>query len=64
MWTIHERRSALSRAIREKEEYILPARFDDTELKGLSPDVIYINLSEKSPEDFAQMIIKKLEKNP
>lgn len=62
MWTIHERRSALSRALREKREYILPARFDDTELIGMSPDIIYINLSKKSPEEFAQMIIKKLER--
>jgi internalin A len=60
MWTNVERQAALSRAIREKKEYILPARFDDTELIGLSPDIIDVNLSKKSPEEFAQMIIKKL----
>ena len=62
MWTNHERRSALSRAIRENQEYILPARFDNTELPGLSPDVFNIDLSKKTPEAFAQMIIKKLAK--
>ena len=30
-WPNHERRSALSRMIRRKDEYILPVRFDDAE---------------------------------
>ncbi len=34
MWTRPERRAALSRALREHEEYILPARFDETELRN------------------------------
>jgi len=34
-WTKHERRSDLSRAL-EEDEYVLPARFDDTELPGLA----------------------------
>jgi hypothetical protein len=36
-WTRHERRSALARALIEEGEYVLPARFDDTELLGLPP---------------------------
>lgn len=55
--------TSLSGALREKSEYILPARFDDTELMGMSPDIIYINLSKKSPEEFALMIIKKIQQN-
>ena len=34
-WTRLERRAALSRAVRERQEYVLPARFDDTPLPGL-----------------------------
>jgi len=34
-----ERRAALSRAVRERREYVLPALFDDTPLAGLLPDV-------------------------
>ena len=33
-WTRLERRSALSRAVRERREYVLPARFDDTPVPG------------------------------
>jgi hypothetical protein len=31
VWPNHERQSAQARTLREKREYILPARFDDTE---------------------------------
>ena len=34
-WTRLERRTALNRAVRERREYVLPARFDDTPLPGL-----------------------------
>ena len=34
-WTRHERRSALSRMLKEENEYILPVRFDDTPIPGL-----------------------------
>lgn len=60
IWTNHERKSALARAIEEKEEYILPARFDKTELPGLRHTVGYVDLSSKSPEELGSLIIKKL----
>jgi len=59
VWTNHERRSAQSRAIRQKQEYILPARFDDTEIIGLD-DVTYIDLMEYTAYEFAELVIKKL----
>ena len=34
-WTRLERRAALDRAVRERREYVLPARFDNTPLPGL-----------------------------
>jgi len=37
-WTRLERRAALARAVRERREYVLPARFDDTPLPGLLSD--------------------------
>jgi hypothetical protein len=43
------------------EEYLLPARFDDTDLPGLHSTINYINLSDKIPEDFAKMIVEKVE---
>ena len=51
---------ALSTAIRQKQEYILPARFDDTEVPGLSSLTTYIDIKDKTPEEFAVMIIKKI----
>jgi len=56
----HERRSAFERAIEAKEEYILPARFDHTPLPGLRKTNHYIDLREKTPEEFAALILKKL----
>ncbi len=57
-WTRHERRSALARAI-EHEEYVLPARFDDTELPGLRPTVAYLNLREIAPATLVEFVLKK-----
>lgn len=59
-WTLHERRSALSRALRERREYVLPVRFDDTVLPGLDPDISYLKTSDYSPEALARAIADKL----
>ncbi len=59
-WTRHERRAALARAVRERREYVLPARFDDTSLPGLLPDMVTVNLRTKTPQQFAAMIAGKL----
>jgi len=59
-WTSHERKSAQSRAFRESREYILPARFDDTELPGLNETVGYVDLRQTSPAKLAQMVIRKI----
>jgi len=37
MWTKHERKSALARALAQDDEYILPVRFDATMLGGIPP---------------------------
>ena len=61
VWTNHERESAQARAFEEKKEYILPARFDDTEIPGIRPTMGYIDLRKKSPEEFSDLIIAKLQ---
>ena len=60
MWPTHERRSAFEQALTSKEEYILPARFDDTEIPGLHRHIAYIDLRKKTPEAFARLIVAKL----
>lgn len=59
-WTNHERESAQARAFQENEEYILPARFDNTEIPGVRPTIGYISLRNLTPQQFAQIVIQKL----
>jgi hypothetical protein len=60
VWTNHERKSMQERAFRESEEYILPARFDETEVPGLYSTVSYIDLNYKTPYEFAKVILGKI----
>ena len=60
VWTTHERKSAQARALVEKKEYILPARFDDTPIPGLPDTVCYIDLGQTSPSELADLARKKL----
>jgi TIR domain len=60
-WTRLERRSALDRAMGDDGEYILPARFDNTELPGLRPSVGYVNLGGVEPPELVEFIRRKLD---
>jgi hypothetical protein len=60
VWTNHERKSAQAKAFISNEDYILPARFDDTEIPGLLPTVFYINTSDYPPKEFAHLIKEKI----
>jgi hypothetical protein len=60
LWTNHERKSAQARAFQEAQEYILPARFDDTDIPGVLPTVGYVSLKDRSPADLVSLIIRKL----
>jgi len=59
-WTRLERRAAFSRAVIEAGVYVLPARFDDSELPGLLPDVVAVDLRCCTPGQFADLIVAKL----
>jgi len=60
VWTKHELASAQARALRANTEYVLPARFDDTEIPGLNPDIGYLDLRSRTPNELAELILKKL----
>ncbi len=60
LWTNHERQSMQARAFQENQEYILPARFDETPIPGVLPTTGYISLSSKAPSVFVELIHKKL----
>jgi hypothetical protein len=63
-WTNHERRSAQARAFKESIEYILPVRFDDTEIQGISDTVGYIDLRLTTPEELCKIIVQKIGPRP
>jgi hypothetical protein len=60
-WTNFERESAQARALMESKEYILPVRFDDTEIPGMPPTIHYVSANERSPKEIAGLILQKLE---
>jgi len=60
MWTIHERRAAQERTLRERgAEYILPVRIDDARLPGLPGTVGYISITDGISQ-VARVIASKL----
>ena len=59
-WPKHERRSAFSRMIHEQREYVLPVRFDNSDVPGLAADTIYLSARDYTPNQLAEMISNKL----
>lgn len=60
VWTNHERKSAQARALGESREYVLPVRFDDTELPGVRPTVGYIDVRSVAPSQLAELVREKV----
>ena len=62
LWTLHELKSAQTKAFQENKEYILPVRFDDTEIPGMNSTVGYLDCNKISPVELASLAAKKVEK--
>ena len=60
IWPNLERRSAQARDIAEAGEYILPVRFDDTDIPGLLSTIFYQDARKKSPEQIASLFAQKI----
>lgn len=60
LWTRLERKAAQARAFTESQGYILPARFDDTDVEGLLPTVGFIDLRHHTPAQLTELICEKL----
>lgn len=60
LWTKHELQMAQARAFEENEEYILPVRFDDTEIPGIVSTISYIDANDHKPEELAEIIVAKI----
>jgi len=62
VWTNHERKSAQARALQENEEYILPVRFDDTQIPGLRPTVGYIDARTTTSDQLIDLVLQKIQR--
>jgi hypothetical protein len=60
-WTTHERQHAQDRALYAQEEYILPARFDDTPVPGMTSTVAFQDLRHTAPQQLVDLIRTKLQ---
>ncbi len=60
IWTTHERQSAQARALEQGKEYVLPVRFDDTEVPGLRSSISYLRAEDFSAEALAGILLEKL----
>ena len=60
VWTRYECKVALARALEQRSEYVLPARFDKTEIPGLPPTIGYLDLTKFAPHELAERILQKL----
>lgn len=59
-WTQYELRAALSRALTENREYILPVRIDDTKIQGIEDSVVYFPADKKDCKELAAAIVQKV----
>lgn len=64
VWPNYELKIAMERSIQQaaedREDYILACRFDNTEIPGMPEDVVYQDLSVKTPVQIANLVISKL----
>ncbi|WP_326522955.1 TIR domain-containing protein [Sphingomonas sp.] len=59
-WTRQERRAAISRQMKDAAEYILPVRFDDSEVPGLPDTLQFLRADRFTPAQLAVEIAKKI----
>jgi AbiJ N-terminal domain 3/TIR domain len=64
VWPSHERQSTFDAAVARRVEYILPVRFDNTEIPGLMRSVHYVTAQQYDPEKLAELILQKLGRLP
>jgi TIR domain len=60
VWTTHERKNAQARALSQRLEYILPVRFDETEIPGLPNTVGHLRFKEDGVQGICVHLLKKL----
>jgi hypothetical protein len=61
VWTSHERKAAQTRALHNSIEYVLPVRFDDTEIPGIRPTLGHIDARSTKASELVELIREKLD---
>ena len=65
IWTNHERQAAQEKALTLKDkEYILPVKFDDTDIPGLPSTIKYLDANKYSPYQIALYFAQKIGLKP
>lgn len=59
-WTTHERKAAQAREFIENREYILPVRFDDTEIAGINITKGFLDARGMHPQELVSLFKEKL----
>lgn len=59
-WPSFERENALAKALQVEDEYLLPVRFDDTEVPGLPSNIGYLDARKESPDNIAKIFLEKM----
>lgn len=60
VWPTHERRNAQARALSQNTEYILPVRFDPTEIPGLLNTIAYLEFADEGVQGVCSNLLRKL----
>jgi GNAT superfamily N-acetyltransferase len=60
LWTKHELEQMQARAFREREEYILPVKLDDTTIPGINETTGYLDLRTTSVQEVFNALQEKL----
>lgn len=61
-WTERERLSAQLRNMDEGNDYLLPIKLDESEILGMPPSVVYIDMREVSTDDIVSITLERLGK--
>lgn len=60
VWPTFERRAAIEAAMARNETYILPVRFDDTQIPGIRNTVAYVDARQRTPQEVVQLIRQRI----
>lgn len=60
VWTNHERVAAQNRALHDSSGYILPVRFDDSEIPGLRDSIGHVDARHTTPAELVALLLDKL----